>query len=96
MDSERWKRVAAIVDRVLESPEAEREHVIREACGDDEDLRVEVEDLLSRMGGGLSFLDAGAVDFSAPAFEVGPDAREGVASHREKRPPDFGGQNVSR
>ena len=46
MTTETWQRVQDIFDRVLEAPPAGRATVLDEACGDDAELRAEVESLL--------------------------------------------------
>ncbi len=56
MNPERWTRVADIYDSVVQvSPEA-RERVLDEACGDDEDLRLEIQSLLEARDEAGSFL----------------------------------------
>ena len=56
MSPERWTRVADIYDSVVQvSPEA-RERVLDEACGDDEDLRLEIQSLLEARDEAGNFL----------------------------------------
>jgi hypothetical protein len=47
MNATRLKQIEEIYHAVAESPRAEAEAVLDVRCGDDEDLRVEVESLLS-------------------------------------------------
>jgi len=45
-DSDRWRKVEEIFNQAVDQPEAERDAWLRFACGDDEDLRFEVQSLL--------------------------------------------------
>ena len=47
MADPRWEKLQAIFDAAVALPEAEREAYLDEACGDDGELRQEVEALLS-------------------------------------------------
>lgn len=47
-DAERWQRVERIFQAALESVEVDRSAFLRDARGDDEDLRREVEELLAQ------------------------------------------------
>ena len=42
-----WQRIEEILDRVLDADPAEREPIVREACGDDEELLRRVRELLN-------------------------------------------------
>src|SRR5262245_10889212 len=44
-DGERWRVVESLFEAALERPPAEREHYVRKACGNDQDLYREVESL---------------------------------------------------
>ena len=47
-DRDDWARVSRILDRILDKPaESDREAILREECGDDEELRREVLELLA-------------------------------------------------
>ena len=46
-DGSRWHRVQEVFDSVVERPQAERAALLAEACGDDAELRAEVESLLA-------------------------------------------------
>lgn len=46
-DSFHWHRVQEVFDSVVERPQAERAALLAEACGDDAELRAEVESLLA-------------------------------------------------
>ena len=45
-DHERWQRIEALVDDVIDLPAEERDHHLRAACGDDDALHAEVAELL--------------------------------------------------
>ena len=45
--SERWTLIGEIFQHAVERPESERSEYIKRACGDDEELRSEVESLLA-------------------------------------------------
>ena len=53
MNSERWQRVALLYESVLEREPTERHSFLAEACGDDADLRREVESLLAQENASL-------------------------------------------
>ena len=48
MDSDRWGRVAHIYEAAAERPPAERDRLLAELCGGDEELRRDVESLLAQ------------------------------------------------
>ena len=49
MTPERFRRVDQLVSLALERPAKERAEFIREACAEEEDLRIEVESLLATL-----------------------------------------------
>ena len=61
MNPERWQKVKALFDAVAEMAPKERERLISNACGADEDLRREVEELLVSSDAAESFLEQTAV-----------------------------------
>ena len=72
MNAERWQQVKTIFHRAAEYDPAARAGFLRESCGDDADLRSEVESLLAseqRPGSLLEnpVLAAGAVAARRPA-----------------------------
>jgi eukaryotic-like serine/threonine-protein kinase len=72
MNAERWRQVKTIFHRAAEYDPAARTAFLRESCGDDVDLRREVESLLASEQHPGSLLEnpvlaAGAVAASAPA-----------------------------
>jgi Tol biopolymer transport system component len=56
MISERWQRVEGLYHAALARPASERPVYLREACGDDDVLRQEVESLLAQAVSDLNFL----------------------------------------
>jgi eukaryotic-like serine/threonine-protein kinase len=46
--SDRWRRIEQVFTAALEIPPVARENYLKTACGDDDDLRQEVESLLAR------------------------------------------------
>ena len=64
--SERFKRADSIFDAALDVTPGERAAFVAEACGDDAELRADVERLLRAHGKSESFLGAPATDFVAP------------------------------
>src|SRR5437762_3094954 len=57
MTPERWHRVEQLFQDALDRPAAERHTFLKEACGSDEELRREVESLLSRQTNSEDFRD---------------------------------------
>jgi tetratricopeptide (TPR) repeat protein len=73
MTAERWARVAGLFEAVIDLPSADRAQRLDALCGDDSDLRSEVERLLDA--------DANAGDLGqSPAFRFAPDAGAADAS----------------
>jgi Tol biopolymer transport system component len=64
---ERWSRVAPILDRALMREPCDRAALVAEACGEDADLRRDVETLLARAAQLDGFLDRPVADLLAPA-----------------------------
>ncbi len=58
MDSDRWKKIEEIFQAALELSGGEREKFVREECGDDENLRREVEKYIARFETEDSFLES--------------------------------------
>ncbi|HEY1203063.1 MAG: protein kinase [Bryobacteraceae bacterium] len=63
----RWEKVEQIYNAALERPEAERAAFLGEACGGDEDLRRELESLLSHAQAAGDFLELPAPEASVLA-----------------------------
>ena len=69
MSGDDWKRVDAIFDGALKLPPEERDAYLRDACGDDEELRGRVVSLLEAAQVGDSFLEG-----IAPRVGLDPDS----------------------
>src|SRR5262245_36138482 len=66
MTPDRWARIDQLLDQALDHPLAERPTFLDEACGDDLDLRNEVESLLAaHQKAQEKFLDRPALDLAA-------------------------------
>src|SRR5688500_9177705 len=73
MTPERWQQIKHLFNSALERPLPERSIFVSEACGDDYNLRSEVESLLSSNNDAEQVIDA-------PADEVAADLLAGNAS----------------
>ncbi len=78
----RWRQVEAVLDRVLEAPDSDREALLAESCGDDAELRREVEGLLAAEAEAPGFFEADASAFAAPALFPEAGDRNGLAADR--------------
>src|SRR5262245_31717370 len=65
MDAKRWGQIKEIYDRALDLRDEELEDFLAEACGDDADLRREVESLLAAHEDAGTFLQSPAVEVAA-------------------------------
>jgi eukaryotic-like serine/threonine-protein kinase len=65
MTPERWQKVKEIFHAALDKPAPERTAFIAQACGGDEDLRKEVESLLTSSAKDGSFIDSPAYEAAA-------------------------------
>jgi eukaryotic-like serine/threonine-protein kinase len=65
MDVKRWGQIKEVYDRALNLGGGEREGFLAEACGDDDDLRREVESLLAAHDDAGTFLQSPAVEVAA-------------------------------
>ena len=68
MTPERWEQVGQLYQAALELRPGERTSFLRQACGEDESLRREVESLLAVEEKAGDFLAAGAIDDAAKAL----------------------------
>ncbi|HEU0253845.1 MAG TPA: serine/threonine-protein kinase, partial [Pyrinomonadaceae bacterium] len=50
MNPERWRKIEEIFQAIAEHPTSEREALLTQACGDDQELRTEIASLLSHQG----------------------------------------------
>jgi hypothetical protein len=68
MEAERWQKIQQLYHSALEQEADSRETFIATACGDDEELRQEVESLLAQSETSAAFLEK-------PAMPYGQDTR---------------------
>jgi eukaryotic-like serine/threonine-protein kinase len=61
MKPERWEQIARLHRAALERDESQRTAFVREACAGDEDLRREVESLLTYEREGEAFMESPAL-----------------------------------
>ncbi len=61
MNPEKWKKIDQLFDEVLELSEAERETYISEKCGDDEELKNELQSLLNADSQSENFIEDSAI-----------------------------------
>lgn len=69
MNSERWKKVKALFDAVVELEPVERKGFLDKSCGVDEDLRRDVERLLASSDEAESFMETPAIGEVADVIE---------------------------
>ncbi len=78
---DRWRRVAAILDEVLELPPAEQAGYLELACGGDPGLRSDVEALLAADASSGEFLEVPAAEYLTSVFGAAlPGAGGGIAA----------------
>src|SRR5205085_4301621 len=76
--SARWKEIEAVFEQVRELPENERPAFLKENCSSDEELRREVESLLTSHANAGDLIDRQSLFFSPEAFEeTGATAQPG-------------------
>src|SRR5262245_38749821 len=68
MTSDRWRRVGELYHAALAIGEGERAAFLTNACGDDVELRQEVESLLTRAADASAFLETPALELAGRAF----------------------------
>ncbi len=76
--NERFQRVDAIFDALLDLPADEHESFIDRACGDDSELRTEVRQLWRAFQRSNDFLERPAVKLAAPLLDVSEVLDEAV------------------
>src|SRR5688572_7616182 len=92
--AERFRRADGIFDAALDVAPAERAAFVRNACGDDAELRADVERLLRAHGKSETFLDTPASDFVAPMVrDAGAAATPADAT---TPPPHIGAYRIER
>jgi tetratricopeptide (TPR) repeat protein len=79
MTPERWRQVKAVLHGVVEAAPAERAALVAAACGEDEELRREVESLLALEGESADFIEE-------PLFGRSNGGTAGLAAGRRVGP----------
>jgi eukaryotic-like serine/threonine-protein kinase len=69
MEKERWREISQIFNIALSKPDMERSDYLKEACGENEDLRGEIEVLLAASLEPDSFIDEPKIAIAAPKAE---------------------------
>ena len=78
---ERWKKVEAVFEQALEISSQERSVLLRNSCGDDDDLRREVELLLDSHSRAGTFLDSSELFLSSDEFQENGDLGGQMIDH---------------
>ncbi len=86
MDSQRWRQIEAVLDQVLETPVEDRAEILDRACGEDAELRAEVESLLAADRDGTGLLESPAADYAATLLDVDRTVAEDELEGRELGP----------
>ena len=72
MTPERWKQIEQLYHAALKLEPGQQSAFLQDACAADEDLRREVESLLAHEPQGESFIEASALEGTAPAMAEKP------------------------
>jgi serine/threonine protein kinase/Tfp pilus assembly protein PilF len=81
MSSSNWQKIEEIFDEAAELPRAEREAFLNEACGDDADLRREVEALLAADEQSNDFIESPIIASNTLANLLPDNLEDSVAPH---------------
>jgi len=90
MNPDRWQRLEDLFHAALEMPVAERDAFLISACGDDKQLRADVEKLLHADEQASAFVDSAAAGVESVAAAVLPEGRH-VGAYRIVRELGRGG-----
>src|SRR6516162_1311552 len=96
MTGDRWQRVEEVFHGALERPSSERDAYLAQACGSDNELRREVESLLSNDSGGtqeIHVLIANDIEEAAEESSL-PESGMRIGPYRLVREIDSGGMGV--
>ena len=91
--AERFRRADGIFDAALDVAPAERAAFVRDACGDDAELRADVERLLRAHRKSEAFLGTPASDFVAPMLR---NATAATPADAATPPPHIGPYRIER
>lgn len=81
MSSSNWRKIEEIFDEAAELPRGEREDFLNEVCGDDGDLRREVEALLAADEQSNDFIESPIIASSTLAGLLPDNIEDSVAPH---------------
>jgi WD40 repeat protein/serine/threonine protein kinase len=70
MDAQRWQQLDRLLDDVLDQPQHERRAFITRVCGEDEELRRDLESLVEAAENAEDFIDTPAGPSLSKAFDV--------------------------
>ena len=73
MRAERWQQISQVYNTALEREESKRAEFLKQACGDDVSLRLEVERLLTHQEDAEVFIESPALEEAAREIAVGKD-----------------------
>ncbi len=79
LSPDRWHQIEALFERALDAPAEQRAELLRQACGDDAELRAQVERLLEAEQASAGFL-------AEPAGRWAASLLEGLAEERTTEP----------
>jgi len=82
MDGERWRRIEALFDEATGLAPAERDAFLSRACGDDLEMRRELESLLAADGEAAEFLARPVVTGAAPSPDPALPAGKVIGHYR--------------
>ncbi len=77
MNAEHWQKIKGLLDEALKLDAEKREQFLDDACGDDQTLRREIEELLASSENVESFLEKPAVGEVAEAIVNGEELTNG-------------------
>src|SRR5262249_29179721 len=80
MTPERWQQIEHLFHSALKIDVPARAAFLQEACGNDEDLRHEVESLLADETHGEHFLESPALELAAKAIAAQPNENTALVS----------------
>jgi serine/threonine protein kinase/Flp pilus assembly protein TadD len=73
MTPERWQQINSLFQEALNRSTSEREAFLNDACAGDEDLRNEIQSLISSLAGARDFLEVPALEAAAARIASEPD-----------------------
>ena len=92
----RWNRIEEIFQSALERPSSERSEYVSQACGEDAELRLEIESLLANDGNATTAIKSLVASDLEMAVQQSDDSETGlrVGHYRLVRELDSGGMGV--